>query len=297
MESESPSHSQTAQSMGKGKKRQIESPSSQPLAKRARVGGALGSPFAERRQRYDESAWLTISSPPSPLRPVGNITTSGAPVASSSKLPPLSVPTRLYGYDGSSSSGDLPSFAPTPSGLGATADSQPHADTSLSMFPSRRITSPSGGVYTLYEILPASSPTPTPRSSRHRSPPPGASRSPPQSISTPTRSPRRSRDPIPPTPAPAPAPTSASSRRRHSSHFKGPLTLEAIEAERARLAQRLRLHDRLQRASPARVVPDFAKTQTKLKHRLFVLDKKLGFMRASANIRQGQVQQRKYALC
>ncbi|KAF8191441.1 beta-lactamase-like protein [Mycena galopus ATCC 62051] len=136
----------TAPPNDKGKKRQIESPatSQTPLAKRTRV--ALGSPFEARR--YDKSAWLTISSPASPLRPVGNIV-SAQPVASSSKLPPVPY--------GNSAGGSLPCTPRGKSKSPATSNT-PQPDSSL--FPSRRITSPHGGVYTFYEVLPASSPAP-----------------------------------------------------------------------------------------------------------------------------------------
>ncbi|KAF7359244.1 DNA cross-link repair 1A protein [Mycena sanguinolenta] len=130
----------------KGKKRLIHSPptSQTPPAKRALV--ALGSPFEARQQTYEKSAWLTISNPSSPLRPVENVV-SALPVASSSKLP-------HSGRVGSSLSCTPPNLS---NNLATTSNlMQPDG----SLFPSRHITSPFGGEYTLYEVLPASSPAP-----------------------------------------------------------------------------------------------------------------------------------------
>jgi hypothetical protein len=227
----------------KGKKRAIESPvtSLTPLAKRARV--ALGSPFEVRRQRYDESAWLSISNPSSPLRSVGN--TVAQPVASSSKLPP--------GPYGSSAGGSLP-CTPREKSKSPTNHFQAASDllqSNGSLFPSRRITSPSGGVYTFYEVLPASSPAP--QQSPNHSP-----------------SPRRT---------------------KKSSILPPPPTLECIEAERNRLDRRLKLHDRLWRDNPTRVISTkFAKKRKKLEHRHFVLKTKCDNM---AMVRTNKAQVRR----
>ncbi|KAJ7154125.1 hypothetical protein C8R46DRAFT_1041872 [Mycena filopes] len=282
MHSESPSSQSPSQTVGKGKKRQIESPSSQPSAKRARGdGGALGSPFHTRRQRYDDSAWLTISSPPSPLRPVGN-------VASSSKLAPLSVPTEVYGRAGNgsnTSSGDANlSFPCTPRGrdIFAFGSPAPNVPPELAMFPSRKLTSPSGGIYAVYELLPASSPRPTPQSpARPRPHIPAALPSP---RAAPPRPPSSRSPQSTPTPAarqqskgPAPTPAARQLSEGPAVSPRRPPTLAAMEAERAGLRQRLRLHERLQRASPARVVSSFVKTRARLTRRLGVLDGRISF--------------------
>jgi hypothetical protein len=216
----------------KGKRRQIDSPatSQTPPAKRARV--ALGSPFDAQRQRYDVSAWLTISSPPSPLRAVGNL-------ASSSKLP-------TPGSYGSSADGSLP-CTPSMSGGESLSGRLPAMSVMRrpdgSLFPSRRITSPSGGVYTFYEVLPASSPAP------QQSPPPAP--------------------PLRHTKSPA-------SRARRT---RTPPTLEAVTAERTRLNRRLKLHDRLRRDNPARAISrGFTAKRKKLENRQWVLKTKCDSM-------------------
>ncbi|KAJ7202321.1 hypothetical protein GGX14DRAFT_570825 [Mycena pura] len=58
------------------------------------------------------------------------------------------------------------------------------------------------------------------------------------------------------------------------------LDLATIEAERARLAQRLKLPDRVLRA--ARIIPSFAEKRRKPEHRALVLDTKAAFLRAGA---------------
>ncbi|KAJ7178715.1 beta-lactamase-like protein [Mycena crocata] len=155
----------------KGKKRQIDSPElSQPRsAKRARV--MLGSPFSTRlpvrprsspRHCYDNSAWLSISSPPSafPLRPVENT------VASSSKLPPAPYDSSVSPHPRQDSFPEIsvPEIPP------ASPPRHPAGSAFHTQF-----RSPSGGIYAFYEVLPASSPaqhasTPPPR--RVKPPPP-----------------------------------------------------------------------------------------------------------------------------
>ncbi|KAJ7620985.1 beta-lactamase-like protein [Roridomyces roridus] len=127
-----------------GKKRVGDSQEdSQRSSKRARVGTGLGSPFPSpsparaRKGLNDEThaGWLPSSSPPipTPLRPVDNT------VASTSKLIPS--PWR---HDGKweDEEDSLPPIAAT--------SQLPASHT--------RFRTPGGGIYTLYEVLPASSP-------------------------------------------------------------------------------------------------------------------------------------------
>ncbi|KAK7035771.1 DNA cross-link repair 1A protein [Favolaschia claudopus] len=202
----------------KGMKRMIAStPTSQtPPAKRARA--MLESPFDSQRQQYDKSAWLTISSPPSPLRAVGNT----VPVASSSKLPPVTFKAEVH---------NSLSYTPpiTPKSRSNTRSSplnprQLHSP----LIPSRRIVTPEGGVYTFYEVLPASSPVSV-------------------------------RPLIPSSPAKHP--------KVHSQTI-----FESIEGERSKLRRRLKLHDRLRRDNPARMVSNrFATKRRKLERRYHTL--------------------------
>ncbi|KAJ6563586.1 beta-lactamase-like protein [Mycena vulgaris] len=112
----------------KGKKRLRESatPTATPTK---RVRCALGSPF-EDRQRPDASAWLAISSPPTPLQPVENTVAQASP-------------SRLI----------VRAQTPPADPLGTRLHS---------------MRSPAGGEYTFYELLPATSPAPPPSSPRPR---------------------------------------------------------------------------------------------------------------------------------
>ncbi|KAJ7202297.1 beta-lactamase-like protein [Mycena pura] len=206
----------------KGKKRQRDSesqsqcpPSETPprAAKRTKLGDSLGSPFSS-------AAWFATSSPPNPLLSVENTLLC----ASQSRLP--SVP-----WDGCTTGSSPPPHLPrAPAALVHTPPSRP-----------RILRSPAGGHYTVYEILPASSPL-------HAEP----------------------EQPQGPDPAEV---------------VSAGVTLDfaAIDAERARLAQRLKLQDRLLRAAhPGCVIPGFAAKRRKLEHRAFVLDTKAAFLRAAA---------------
>ncbi|KAJ7138135.1 hypothetical protein C8R44DRAFT_868466 [Mycena epipterygia] len=228
---------------GKGKKRQLDSPT--PPARSPKRGRtALGSPFAEcsppPRPRFDASAWLTISSPPSPLH---CLTTSNPPpplrqvgntVASSSRLPATPYISTIESPRASGS--PIPGIAGSP------------------LRPLRSlIRTASGAEYTFYEVLPASSPAPQ-QQQQYSS----------LSLLSP---PRASPSPIP------------SARRP-------PPTLQSIDAESARLAQRLRIHDRLRRAHPERaVVRTFAAKRERLEDKRFKLETQAAYLEARNTMR------------
>ncbi|KAJ7457182.1 hypothetical protein B0H11DRAFT_1925119 [Mycena galericulata] len=229
-------HSQPA-GKDKGKKRQIdESPASAspPSAKRVRL--ALGSPFPSSSptgtptRRYHDNGWLSIYSPPpaSPLRAVGNT------VASSSKRP--------RGNNSPAGGASLPKTPQSDTDAGYGSLPQLPA-TALLPASHSRLRSPSGAVYTFYEILPASSPALAPQQPSSTTPPCSGK-------GTAPRAPRRP-----------------------------PRTLASIQAALANVAHRLKMHDRMRAAHPERpVVGSFAVKRKQLEARHFRLSERVAYL-------------------